>query len=202
MNLARLLYPVEVLGPGKRIGLWLCGCTRACPHCANPDLWRPQPQYEISTAQTMQLVRHIADSHPVDGFTITGGEPFEQAGELAELLRGLQTISRDILVYSGYYLAELQSLPDPAVTMVLAHTAALVDGPYIDEQNGNETLKGSANQTLHVLMPEFAQLYETYRRNAKPAIQNFAGSSGIFAVGIHNRGFRAKVEEKLTDYMD
>ena len=47
MNVARILYPVKVLGPGKRIGIWLCGCDRECFGCSNPELWEPKPEYEL-----------------------------------------------------------------------------------------------------------------------------------------------------------
>lgn len=42
MYIARILYPVEVLGPGKRIGIWFCGCPRRCEGCSNPELWEFQ----------------------------------------------------------------------------------------------------------------------------------------------------------------
>lgn len=38
MYIARILYPVEVLGPGKRIGIWFCGCPRRCEGCSQPGI--------------------------------------------------------------------------------------------------------------------------------------------------------------------
>lgn len=39
MYIARILYPVKVLGPGERIGIWMDGCEHGCIGCSNPELW-------------------------------------------------------------------------------------------------------------------------------------------------------------------
>ena len=108
MNLARILYPVQVLGPGNRIGIWLCGCNRACKGCSNPELWVQREELEINVQDVVSLVRKINESHKVDGFTISGGEPFLQSDELLLLLSYLTPISTDILIYTGYRLEELR----------------------------------------------------------------------------------------------
>ena len=98
MYVARVLYPVEVLGPGKRVGIWFCGCPRRCKGCSNPELWELQDRYLTSPKQVFELVMQIAKSYPIEGFTLTGGDPLYQADDLQELIRLLQTISDDILV--------------------------------------------------------------------------------------------------------
>ena len=83
MYVARILYPVEVLGPGKRIGLWLSGCSRKCAGCSNPELWEQKKEQLISVERLSSLLHRIALNRPVDGMTITGGEPMDQAAELS-----------------------------------------------------------------------------------------------------------------------
>ncbi|MBQ6582688.1 MAG: 4Fe-4S cluster-binding domain-containing protein [Mogibacterium sp.] len=189
MNIARLLYPIQVLGPGRRIGIWVCGCRRACKGCSNPELWVPRPEYEVSIPEILQLVRRVAADQPVDGFTISGGEPMDQAGELAILLEELALISEDILVYTGYRLCELRKMRDPAVNAVLEHTAVLIDGAYIEARNDDSLLRGSSNQEIHILDPALAGNYEAYLNSAHNQIQNFTTSDGVVSVGIHRRSF-------------
>ena len=55
MNVARVLYPVRVLGPGRRVGLWLCGCQRACPGCSNPELWARRPENEVDVDEVLRM---------------------------------------------------------------------------------------------------------------------------------------------------
>lgn len=99
MYIARILYPVEVLGPGKRIGIWFAGCHHHCKGCSNPELWEQPEKYRVSADTVMTLVNSIAEQHQVDGFTLTGGDPMEQADELPPLLERLSKISNDILMY-------------------------------------------------------------------------------------------------------
>ena len=87
MNIARILYPVEVLGPGKRVGIWVCGCRRGCKGCSNPELWEPRPEYEVTTEEIMSLIKRIAEANEIDGFTVSGGEPMDQAEALSELIQ-------------------------------------------------------------------------------------------------------------------
>ena len=96
MYIARILYPVEVLGPGKRIGIWFAGCHHHCKGCSNPELWDQPEKYHVSVDTVMALVNSIVEQHQVDGFTLTGGDPMEQADELPPLLEKLSAISSDI----------------------------------------------------------------------------------------------------------
>lgn len=188
MNIARVLYPVRVLGPGNRIGIWVCGCHRACPGCSNPELWHERPEYEISIDQLMELINSIKKTNEIDGFTITGGEPMNQPGDLSVLVDRLSEISDDILVYSGYRLGELKNR-DSDTQAVLEKIAVLIDGEYIEEKNNGSRLRGSSNQAIHVLNPKFIEKYQQYLDEGHNQIQNFTTVDGIVSVGIHRKGF-------------
>ena len=83
MYVARVLYPVEVLGPGKRVGIWFCGCPRRCKGCSNPELWEFQERYKTTPETVFELIQTIAKEHIIDGFTITGGDPMHQPEDLS-----------------------------------------------------------------------------------------------------------------------
>lgn len=189
MNVARILYPVEVLGPGKRVGIWVCGCGRGCRGCSNPELWVQKPEYEVAVEDIMDLIGRIAEDHVIDGFTISGGEPMDQPKGLSQLLPRLAGVSKDILVYTGYRIEELRAREDPATDAVLSQVAVLIDGEYREEENTDVLLRGSANQRIHILFPEMAESYEKYLTSAHNQIQNFTTSNGVVSVGIHKRGF-------------
>lgn len=189
MNIARILYPVEVLGPGKRIGLWLCGCDRACKGCSNPELWHRKPELELTVADIMSLIERISATYPIDGFTITGGEPMDQACELAALVQQLRKISSDILVYSGYKIEELRSMHKASIDDVLNSIAVLIDSPYIEELNDNSLLRGSSNQRIHIFDAHVSSSYNDYLSKGGNKIQNFTTTDGIVSVGIHRSTF-------------
>ena len=39
MYVSRVLYPVNVLGIGNRVGIWTSICKHKCIGCSNPELW-------------------------------------------------------------------------------------------------------------------------------------------------------------------
>ena len=191
MYVARVLYPVEVLGPGKRIGIWFCGCPRRCKGCSNPELWELQDRYLTSPKHVFELVMQIAKSYPIEGFTLTGGDPLYQADDLQELIRLLQTISDDILVYTGYSITEINS-------EYLRGIAVLIDGEYIEGRNNDCILRGSDNQIIHILDPNYKEKYEEYLLQSTNQIQNFMTSDGVISVGIHKPNFMNKLQKAVS----
>lgn len=191
MYVARVLYPVEVLGPGKRIGIWFCGCPRRCKGCSNPELWELQDRYLTSPKQVFELVMQIAKSYPIEGFTLTGGDPLYQADDLQELIRLLQTISDDILVYTGYSITEINS-------EYLRGIAVLIDGEYIEGRNNDCILRGSDNQIIHIFDPNYKEKYEEYLLQSTNQIQNFMTSDGVISVGIHKPNFMNELQKAVS----
>ena len=182
MYVARVLYPVEVLGPGKRVGIWFCGCPRRCKGCSNPELWEFQEKYKTTPNAVFEMVKTIAKEHQIDGFTITGGDPFYQSEDLKRLLEMLKSVSDDIIVYTGYTREELK--PDN-----LDNISVLIDGEYIEELNDNALLRGSSNQEIYILDQSKEEKYICYLETENNKIQNFITSDGVVSVGIHKPGF-------------
>lgn len=188
MYVARVLYPVEVLGPGKRVGIWFCGCPRRCNGCSNPELWEFRERYYTSPQIVYELIMQIAGSRPIDGFTITGGDPLYQADDLRQLIALLKNISDDILVYTGYSITEI-GVED------LCGISVLIDGEYIESRNNNCILRGSDNQNIHILDPKYKEKYEVYLLQNTNRIQNFTTSDGVISVGIHKPNFMNELRQ-------
>ena len=87
----------------------------------------------------------------LQGVTFSGGEPFCQPEALCTLARRLRPYIKDLVVYSGYTLEQLEEMAGqrPAVGELLALCDVLIDGPYIEAQR-DLTLqyRGSANQRV------------------------------------------------------
>lgn len=186
MRVARVLYPVESLGPGKRIALWLQGCERKCPKCANPELWDMRKCADVPLDILVAMISSAIETYNLDGITITGGEPLLQAAELADMLDQIDELCDDVLLFTGYRYDEI--CRDEVFRILLPRISVLVDGPYIWELNRGETLRGSTNQNVLILDSKQEWRYREYMRRSRHQIDDFDGSAGIISVGIHPQG--------------
>ena len=193
MNLARILYPVKVLGPGNRIGIWLAGCPRRCVGCSNPELWEKQPRYEVPVERLVQMIAPLWTNRDASGFTITGGDPLWQADELSTFLKRISGWTDDILVYTGYTKAELDASKSPAIRSCLDNIGILIDEPYVESKNNGTRMRGSSNQNIFILKPALAKRYEDYLATGRNEIQNFMTRDGMVSVGIHRPDFQQQI---------
>lgn len=132
-------------GPGLRFVIWVQGCTLGCAGCFNPGTHGGGGDAIAVDA----LLAEVAATRGIDGLTLSGGEPMQQAPAALELLLGARRLGLSTLMFSGYTRAELaaQAL-GPAV---LAHLDVLVDGRYVAGDRLGDGLRGSGNQQIHVL---------------------------------------------------
>ena len=183
ISLSRIYYPVTVLGPGNRVGIWMNGCDRRCPGCVSPEMQTYDAAKEISIDAITDLIGRIRA--PIDGFTISGGEPFFRPAALNALVLALSRVNDDILIFTGCTLEELRERKDPAVDSALGHCAALVDGPYVARLNDCEGLRGSSNQRIHVFRyPEKYRGIETAPKKLQTVVYN----GHVLTIGIPKGG--------------
>src|SRR5574344_1310832 len=195
MYVARILYPVKVLGPGNRIAIWMSGCSHQCRGCSNPELWQQDSRFYITKEKFKDLVHSISDRFLVDGFTLTGGDPFLNPKDLYEILEIITSISNDVIVYTGYKYDKLKNNPNYA--KCLDKISVLIDGPYIESLNDNSFLRGSSNQNIILVKDSLKGKYESYIKKGKNEIQNFLTKDGFISVGIHDINYPKNIEKKL-----
>lgn len=193
------MYPVQSLGPGNRLGIWMCGCNRRCKNCANPELWAFDQQYEIAPKALFQAIEQTLSGRCVEGITITGGEPFEQPKELLNFLQLFPSEMTDILIFTGYTKQQLLERRQQETDAVLNRIGVLIDGEYREEENNGSILRGSDNQNIHILRSELQQRYQAYLQAPERLIQNFASDQAMYSVGLHGRGFQEKLKEYLEE---
>jgi anaerobic ribonucleoside-triphosphate reductase activating protein len=167
INLARLARPLTSLGPGRRLGLWVAGCALDCPGCISPELQDPAVGKLIGSEQ---LARHIlALPEPLDGLSLSGGEPFDQATALTELWSLLKPARPhwDLLIFSGYSQRHLRRLPQ--AQGLLACCDLLIAGSYRADQVSTEPLLASRNQQALALSPRGEQMLAVVQNPAPNA---------------------------------
>jgi anaerobic ribonucleoside-triphosphate reductase activating protein len=157
LRVATIVDDTEAEGPGRRFALWVQGCTIRCPGCCNPEMFVA----DRGTVTTIdELAGRLDRAGPgIEGVSILGGEPFEQAGGCAAFARAARAQGKTVMVYSGYTLAEIRARPDSSE--LLAACDLLVDGRYDRERPepppplGRRWI-GSTNQGVHYLTAAYS----------------------------------------------
>lgn len=141
----RIVADSYVDGPGRRVAAFFQGCSIGCRGCQNRALWPHKGGDVVTVADLATWLLTECDRAGHRNVTLSGGEPFEQPGALAELTRLLKAAEAHIIVYSGNVYEDLaQNL---ATAEALAYIDILVDGPYIIKQdNPAMQYRGSRNQ--------------------------------------------------------
>ncbi len=152
LRVATIVADTEAEGPGRRFAVWVQGCSLRCPGCCNPEMFDERR----GTAMTIEA---LAAQIPagVEGITLLGGEPFEQAGGCAEFARLAKARGLTVMVFSGYTRAELDQRPNA----LFAEIDLLVDGRYDRTKPeppppiGRRWI-GSSNQMMHYLTAAYS----------------------------------------------
>lgn len=137
-------------GPGKRMAVWVQGCSRHCKGCFAKDTWDSNGGEEISLDEIFQQMINVRDK--IEGLTLLGGEPFEQPAETARLAEFAQQQGLGVITFTGFTYEELSADSSPYIKMLLQHTDLLIDGEFqIDNPEVQRPLVGSCNQRFHYL---------------------------------------------------
>ena len=143
MRIARIWHNTASEGPGLRTAIWLQGCSIGCHGCINPHLWSFQGGQEVNIEDLADEILGL----DVEGITLLGGEPFDQAAECYELSRRVRDGGKGVVTFSGYTYEQLLKEERSDWASLLSVTDLLVDGPYESElPEEDRAWVGSTNQ--------------------------------------------------------
>lgn len=154
-------------GLGVRVSLFVSGCRNCCIGCFQPQTWNFQYGKEF-TAETEKQILDALKSPFIQGFSLLGGEPFEEENQtvLAPLLEKIKSTfpKKDIWCWTGYVmdkdLVPLGRKYGPYTDRMLRCIDVLVDGPFIQaKKNLMLKFRGSENQRmLHLKKGEIVSI--------------------------------------------
>ena len=132
-------------GPGLRLTVFFQGCHHHCPGCQNPATWPFEGGEEYTVEQ---LVAQAKESPLCRGVTLSGGEPFDQAAEAAQLAAALKAAGYEVAAYTGFTFEQLLNA-DEDRRALLQNLDVLVDGPFVQAEMSLELrFRGSRNQRI------------------------------------------------------
>ena len=198
LALSRIHFPITTLGPGRRIGIWFQGCSIRCEGCISRDTWRFREGDVMPDDVMQRLVPWLDDC---DGVTISGGEPFDQAAALFELLKAIKAhkSTTNVLVYSGYGLERLDAYQELRTGLI----DALITDPYVRDADQTKNLRGSDNQRLHCLTDLGGAVFAHCERHLSDADKSldvmFDDDGTVWLAGIPRKGDMTRLAALLRE---
>ena len=200
--ISRLHFPVTVLGPGRRAGIWLQGCSIGCPGCVSRDTWDPRGGAPMAVDEVLSWIADRSEQdRELDGITITGGEPTEQPEALFALAAGIDRLRRrgvftgDVLCFTGRVETEFAAACPWAAQFI----DAVITGTFRITQPTELLWRGSANQRLIPLTERGRERYEPFGQATaeRPELQVTVADGQVWMIGIPRRGDLQQLEAAL-----
>lgn len=157
LNLAAFQPDTFALGPGKRAAIWVQGCPFHCSGCIAEE-WIPN--IPANFIDPYVLADYISKIPGLEGITISGGEPMQQAQALSLFLDILFDIMDiGVICFTGYKLDKLLiAPPNPFVHQFMSKIDLLIDGKYVEKLNNGKGLRGSTNQLFNHLTNRYKHI--------------------------------------------
>ena len=134
-------------GPGVRAVVWTQGCSIGCPGCFNPETHSPLEAAECWFPDRLAMrLAHL----DIEGLTITGGEPLDQAAAVLDLAHRYKVRSgRSVLLLTGYSREALPCVLGPSRYQQLVRSVdVVVAGPFRRRLRQAHSLSGSCNKEI------------------------------------------------------
>ena len=145
ISLGHRLDRSEIYGPGLRAVFWTQGCNLACKGCWNTQYWSKKGG---NTILVSRLLEELDSINGIEGITLLGGEPLQQAEASLQLIKGCKEKGLTVFLYTGYDPSEF----DSAMQQCFDLSDIAVTGRY--EQGLRDTTlrwRGSTNQQVHFI---------------------------------------------------
>ncbi|MBR2784691.1 MAG: anaerobic ribonucleoside-triphosphate reductase activating protein [Clostridia bacterium] len=146
IRIAGLVEESIVDGPGIRFVVFTQGCPHGCKGCHNPQT------HDVNGGrdESIEKIASMIDSDPLlKGVTLSGGEPFMQAGKLVKLLNKIKNEKLNVITYTGFKYEELieKANAENKYLELLKASDILIDGEFeLDKKEEGLKFRGSSNQ--------------------------------------------------------
>lgn len=144
INIQKMMFVENehLYGPGKRLLIYLKGCSIHCKGCINPHLW----SFEGGTKVSEKDILTTLEENDADGITLHGGEPLDQADFLFDIVSSVKKARKTIILFTGYKKKELNKTQIKIWNL----SDIVVSGRFLlQKRNVFLQFRGSTNQRVY-----------------------------------------------------
>ena len=160
LNISSTVSHSRANGPGLRAVVWVQGCSIGCKGCYSVSTHSHTKNYLLEPSM---ISNWLLSLNNIEGVTFSGGEPFEQAAAVLEVIKLVrkQRPNFTVFIFSGYTFKFLNSSSNDVVIDLLNQCDMVSTGPYIDALKDTNLLwRGSQNQELHYISDIYSSTME------------------------------------------
>lgn len=135
-------------GEGIRTVIWTQGCPHHCPGCHNPETFSFAGGFEV---EVQDIIKQISELEIQDGITFSGGDPFVQSEECAEIAKAAKKLGLSTWAYTGYTFDELliKRQENKGIEEFMNNLDVIIDGRFVLEEKSYDIYyRGSRNQRI------------------------------------------------------
>ncbi|MFX3623358.1 MAG: anaerobic ribonucleoside-triphosphate reductase activating protein [Ectobacillus sp.] len=145
MKIMSIIHDSVTDGEGLRTVVFFAGCPHRCVGCHNPQSWNIENGTELTEDEVIEEIM----GNPLTDVTFSGGEPFFQAHAAAKLAKRIKEHGKNLWIYTGYTLEEIQNSGNHDMIELLRNADVLVDGRFEKElRDLTLPFRGSKNQRI------------------------------------------------------
>ena len=130
LNVADVVVGSYTNGPGKRIIIWVQGCTINCKGCFNEKLQPHVARHLVNPELFAIKIVELCKDNKCEGVTLSGGEPFQQSKALIKFLSIIKNNGLTTACFSGYKSITLLNSNDIHVKSLLKNIDILIAGEF------------------------------------------------------------------------
>ena len=169
-------------GEGIRTVIWTQGCPHHCLGCHNPETWSFDDGELVDLEDVYQAIDELEGQ---DGITFSGGDPFMQPKECAEIAKYARKKGLNVWSYTGYTWEELIELAKKKkdIMTFLKELDVLVDGRFVlDQKSFTCIFRGSTNQRVIDVKQSLKdkKVVEIDKYEVKETVSNRKRTEGIY----------------------
>ena len=126
--------------------------------------------------QVNSLIAQIASTEGIEGITLLGGEPLQQAEPVLKIIQAVQKLGLSVFLYTGYDVEEFNE----TMQACFDNSDIAITGRYILEKRDTSLRwRGSTNQIVHYPSELYANL-KIEERNEVEFVINEEGGVSMF----------------------
>ena len=133
-------------GLGIRTVIWTQGCSHNCEGCHNPSTHDFKGGELVELEEVLDALEDLSGQ---DGITLSGGDPFFQAKQCAEISKKSHELGLNVWAYTGFVYEDLINSNKKDLLELLFEIDVLIDGKFEKSKKSLDCpFRGSSNQRI------------------------------------------------------